>query len=147
MSDWVQRTQIAANIATTLGVMGLAIAYMQFRGSAKAQRDQTAVAVWNRYLELALSQPTFAMPSEALTAANSTDADAPRYRWYVSSLLFACEHVLALHPGDKEWEHTVKVQLCLHWPYLAHRTNLGRIYSGALVRVIGEVVSTKGVLT
>lgn len=136
--DWAQ---FAAHIATTIGVAGVAVAYVQFRAGAKAQRVTTAIVAWNEYLRLALAHPNHARPAEWVAGQGKPDPNFGEYRWFVAAMLFACEQVLEAHPGDPAWEAIVKAQLRNHRGFLALPEFDQRIYSGALTRLASAVRS------
>src|SRR4051812_23552184 len=101
MDKWVQLSQIGANVATILGVAGIIVAYRQLRAGQRGQREATAIGIWKDYLHLALDHPRFSLPQPYMTGAGRGTEDFTRYEWFVSSMLFACEQVLALEATDE----------------------------------------------
>lgn len=132
-------SQLAANIATTLGVAGVALAYVQLRAGAKAQKMTTAVVAWNDYLRLALEHPRLARPAVWLTDQGRDSADFGAYRWFVAFMFFACEQVLEAHPGDPAWEAIVKSQVRYHTGFLLLPEFDSDVYSRVLGRICSEV--------
>ena len=122
MLDWLSGSQIAANFATTAGVVGLGIAYWQLRSTRAIQREATAIGIWKDYLELALQHPKLSLPEPYMVLRNRGTEQYKQYEWFVSSLLFACEQVLSLEPDSDEWKRTVASQLSYHQHYL-HTTD------------------------
>ena len=80
--------------STILTVTALVFAWAQLRSQSKA----TATGIYQRYINLALQYPHFAEPKyEELTKHRETDYDYfKHYEWFVSSMLYACDAVLAL---------------------------------------------------
>jgi hypothetical protein len=132
-------SQLAANVATTVGIIGVFIAYRQFRAGAEGQRQATAIATWQNYLQLALQHPDLSLPSAHLSGAGEGSEEHSRYRWFVSTMLFAGEQVLDAHPGDSARETTVKAQLTLHRRHLSRDGFRKGFYSHRITQLIEKV--------
>jgi hypothetical protein len=131
--------QIAANIATTVGVVGVFIAYRQFREGARGQRQAMAISAWQQYLELALEHPELSLPSSRKVEFAFDSEEYNRYRWFVASMLFAAEQVLDAHPDDSAWRTTIKTQLMHHQVYVCRDGFGGSYYPSELISLISEV--------
>lgn len=139
MGDWTTGTQIAANLATTAGVVGLALAYRQLRASREAQREATAIGIWKDYLELALSHPELSLPQPAMVLLQRGTNAYKQYEWFVSAMLFACEQVLALEGESKGWQSTIESQLLYHHLYIRTVDFHPAHYSDELQRLVKQV--------
>jgi hypothetical protein len=140
MDKLLQMTQIAANVATTIGVVGIFVAYLQFREGVKAQRQATALETWKDYLHLAIAHPELAFPDTRSEKQTVGANDLDRYKWFVSTLLFACEQVLVANPNDEAWRVTIINQLRHHRRYLSARERNFSVYEASLGRLIRIVV-------
>jgi hypothetical protein len=144
----LEKWQLAANVATTCGLAGVAFAYFEFREGAKAQRRTTAVVAWNEYLRLALAHPNLARPAVWLTGQGRETAQYGEYRWFVAAMFFACEQVLEAYAEDGAWESVVRSQIRYHEGFLELPEFDANVYSAVLARICREVRSeTKARLT
>ena len=134
MNDWLTGTQLAANIATVVGLLGVWLAYRQFRAGALAQKQTTAITAWSEYLRLALAHPDLSRPPSWLASATGHQ-DHSRYRWFVAAMLFACEQVLEAHPDDEAWNDVVASQLRYHHAFLNSQYFDPLVYSNHLGRI------------
>lgn len=141
MANWMIGTQIAANVATTVGVLGLALAYWQLRASRSAQREATAIGIWKDYLELALEHPSLSLPQPAIVLLERGSERYKKYEWFVSAMLFASEQVLALKGKDSGWQSTIKSQLAYHQLYLRTVDFEPSHYSSELQHLVDVVIS------
>jgi hypothetical protein len=139
MSSALQWTQLFANIATIAGVVGVIVAYRQFRSGAIAQKRATAVVAWSEYLRLALQHQQFARPEPYMTGKGIGTPVFSQYRWFVAAMMFAAEQVLDAHDGDKAWEDIVKAQLRYHKGFLHTDFFDPLVYSPVLGRLASEV--------
>lgn len=140
MKSLLEITQIAANVATTIGVAGIFVAYWQFREGAKAQRQATALDAWRDYLQLALENPQLAFPSLQLMEGGVEAKDRDRYKWYISLMLFACEQALAANPDDTAWQAAIVNQLKHHRVYLSMPERNFSSYEENFVRLINSAI-------
>ena len=132
-------TQILANVATFLGLIGVVVAYRQFRAGALAEKRTTAITAWTEYLKLALAHPDLARPLPWLTGQGIGSPQFSQYRWFVATMLFACEQVLDAHAGDESWEDIVRAQLRNHHGFLNTVYFDPTVYSEPLIRLATAV--------
>ena len=135
----LEKWQLAANVATTCGLAGVAFAYFEFREGAEAQRKTTAIVAWNEYLRLALAHPDLARPAVWLTGLGRESNQYGRYRWFVAAMFFACEQVLEAHAGDGAWESVVTSQIRYHEGFLELPEFDANVYSPRLARICREI--------
>jgi hypothetical protein len=132
--------EVAANVATVIALIGIVVAYRQFRADTIAQKHTAAITAWTEYLRLALAHPDFARPQPWLTGAGISGPQFSQYRWFVATLLFACEQVLEAHPDDSAWREIVKAQLRHHHAFLAQPYFDKAVYSMPLATLATEVI-------
>jgi hypothetical protein len=135
----LEKWQLAANVATTFGVAGVAFAYYQFREGITAQNKASAVAAWNEYLRLALAHPKLSRPAAWLTGNGRETSTYGEYRWFAAAMFFACDQVLEAHEGEKSWEDIVKLQVRYHAGFLELPDFDESLYSKTLARICREV--------
>lgn len=123
-------TSLAADFALLLAVPGLFITYRGTQSSRAAQREAAAVGLWKEHLQLALRYPDL---------ASGRPQDMERYEGFVSLLLFTCEQILALEPGEG-WESVIREQIGRHRAYLRPGHFDVRQYSDETRALILDVV-------
>lgn len=129
---WTDGFSIAADIATTIGVVALVPAYFQVRKSLQVQREATAIGVWKDFLSAALANPDLAAPQPYLTGAGRDSARFAKYEWFVAGMLNACEQLLVTFSKSEAWAQTVKAQLAQHRRYLTSSEFAAHQYSANL---------------
>jgi hypothetical protein len=139
MLSALQWTQLFANIASILSLIGVIVAYRQFRAGASAQNRTTAVTAWSEYLRLALQHPELARPADWLTGQGISSPQFGQYRWFVAAMMFAAEQVLEAHPDDRAWMDVVEAQLRYHKGFLHTSYFDPLVYSSTLARLAEEV--------
>jgi hypothetical protein len=139
MDDFLRWSQILANVATCLALIGIAVAYQQLRSGAIAQKRTTAITAWTEYLKLALAHPEYARPQSSLTGAGVGSREFSQYRWFVATMLFACEQVLEAHSDDEAWEDIVTAQLRNHHAFLNTPYFDADVYAAPLTRLATKV--------
>ena len=136
--DWIQ---VASNAATVLALIGIWLAWRQFRATVVAEKQSSAIAAWSEYLRLALAHPKHARPSPWVTGQGAGTTQHDEYRWFVAAALFACEQVLEAHPDDRSWEEIVAAQLRYHRGFLMSPHFDASVYSKTLARLSQAVVN------
>lgn len=133
-------SQVAANVATAIGVLGVGFAYWQYRAGVQRELQRGATDAWHAHVQLTIQHPQLAHPEEARKALASGGVEGVRYRWFVSSLLFAAERVLEAFPDDAAWQATVERQLRHHAPFLRAKRDVGlEPYTPALVALLARI--------
>jgi hypothetical protein len=123
---------------TAVAAVAAAIAVWQVGSSQKSQREATTIGIWKEYLNLAFENPQFAEPEPFLIIKGKSDERFPKYEWFVSAMLFACEQVLLLEPKNKQWRAAVESQLAPHTEYFFTVDFVPDYYSNTLQEMIDE---------
>lgn len=140
MPSWTVAAQFGANVATMVGVVGVFVAYRQLHAGLRGQREATALGIWKDYLQLALAHPELASPGPDILAEDTKSKDYRRYEWFVSTMLFACEQIIALELDDTQWRESVQDHLNIHKSYLCNPEFRPERYSFALRKLITAVI-------
>lgn len=125
---WLEhpKMQGIAHLATALGalfaVFALGFGAYQLKLSAEQnhaqsllQREITANASWERYMELASDHPQLA---GGLDYARLSRVQQIEYYWFVERMLFAGEQVLGVDPEDAQWKLTIQAEARQHPSYI-----------------------------
>lgn len=139
MTSWTGGAQFGANIATMVGVVGVFLAYRQLHTGLLGQREATTLGIWKDYLQLALTNPDLASPEPHILVEDRRSERYRKYEWFVSTMLFACEQVIALEPDDAQWRESVKDHLNIHRLYLCSPEFRPERYTLALRALITAV--------
>jgi hypothetical protein len=135
----LELTQIVANVATLFGLIGVFIAYRQFKAGVEAQKRDTAINAWTEYLKLALQHPDLARPQAWMTGHGIDSPKFREYRWFVAIMLFASEQILEAHPGDQAWKDIVEGQMRNHRGFLETSYFDSKVYSNVLGELAANV--------
>jgi hypothetical protein len=103
-------------------IAALALIYTarNFSTNRGAQHFANAVQMYRKYLELAVTYPTFAEPDEYPPIVDRVEFG--RYEWFLGILIRACEELLEFRrtldaERRKEWRRTVESLLRNHKTY------------------------------
>ena len=110
--------ELSTVVTGVVAVLALFGAVWQVRVGRRSQREATASALYADYLSHAMQNPRLASACIEVPQKDNSTEEFESYEWFVSLMLNACEQILDLTKGDKEWEATISAQLTYHSDYL-----------------------------
>ncbi|UJF19125.1 hypothetical protein L0B53_05980 [Vibrio sp. SS-MA-C1-2] len=96
---------------TIAGVIITAIAVGVAYDQLKKSQNQSAMTIYQSYLELCVQHPKFA---EGMKKPPYKTSDYKQYRWFVNTTLYSFEQVYLIKKSDPQWLKTLENQLQYH---------------------------------
>lgn len=117
---------VAEGLIALFAFAGVVIAWWTVINARNSQREATAKHIYGEYLKLAVGHPDLANPefmSDRQESNNSVECLKRReqYRWFVASMMNACDEIARIRPGDTGWRDTILEDLKMHIDYLRSR--------------------------
>ena len=116
-----------------VALAALAFAWQQNQSDSADRARTKALDYYKSYLQLALQNSDLASPKENLV-------DVPKYWWFVTYMLSACEQILDNYPNDVGWTKSCQSQFDTHSGYLCRMEQEEiKNYSDSVQKMIRKV--------
>lgn len=124
-------------LAAVLGLVGIAMIYVQIRGQRAIQREATAMSLFRDYLQLALQRPELVNPDHARPGHAEWSI---QYELFVANMLYSFDEVLQ-NTRSHDWREVVRGEVARHTDYLrsAEFRSKRRYYAPEIIALIDTV--------
>ncbi|MBB1428912.1 hypothetical protein [Pseudoalteromonas sp. SG43-4] len=117
-------SQVATISSSITALIAVFFIIFQIKSSNKNNKMVTAHTTYNGYLKLCFDNPYYAKGINE--KSDNVDVRYEQYKWFVSSMLFSFEEILAVYPNDKRWFFALESQLERHRNFLKNSSSVKR---------------------